>query len=145
MKKCCNNPSYAGTKLFDCCDNCGHVTNPDDPNDREILTNVNNYPKIEWNDITETLPKFEYVECDPILADSLVKAYENFIEISKKTMTNVSKCIDIIENGGLLDNRQKHLVYYHMKDIENTFGEFKNETVKEYLKDFIPEKQPWEK
>jgi len=98
-----------------------------------------------WDNFLEDLPKFEYVEGDSILANNLVESFEKFFEANNNYMTNVSKCIGIIENGGLLDNRQKHLIYWHMKDKENTFGEYKNEIVKEYLKDFTPEKHSWNK
>ena len=145
MKKCCNNPSYAGTKQFDICQNCGYLTHPPGLKINQDILIPSPGIDLGWDNFLEELPKIEYIESNKESRDNLVKAFEQFVIASNKASAEVVKCIQKIENGEELNERQKHLVYWHMKDKENTFGRYKNEIIKEYLKDFVPEKQPWNK
>ena len=146
MKKCCDKPQYAGTKQFDICQNCGYLTHPPGLKISQDILIPSPGIDLGWDNFLEDLPKFEYVEGDPILADNLIKAFEEFVDTCNQTSAeDAINCIHKIEHGEELNNRQKHLVYYHMKDRELKFGEYKNEIVKEYFKNFVPDPLPWEK
>ena len=79
------------------------------------------------------------------LLDNLIAAMIEFDEASNKAIKESIEFIKIIEGGGEINDRQKHLVYYHIKGNERIFGEYKNEVVKNYFKDFVPEPYPWVK